>query len=262
MLHIHRGPRDSVFVNKPLSQYWWSLCPSSADCQSNGFWSLCCYRPHTKFAKVLFGFTSVCFSVHRGGLHPGVGRWANLPSDAMWYGQRAGATYPSGMHSCCWQLFGWCLRYSNTVVLCSGGFRIFLRGCQLPKWAYLTIILQIFCKKTAWKWKNLDSEGGVDACPLGHSLELPMVKVANRGWIQAGTRYAPRSNFYFHFHSIFGNNFQNNSFALKTPSTVDDPPQKILDPSLQMSAQFLQKEYYSWLIYMNWIRYTDFLKSN
>ena len=33
-------------------------------------------------------------------------------------------------------------------------------GRQLPKSA---IILQIFCQKTAWKWKNLDPQGG--ACP-------------------------------------------------------------------------------------------------
>ena len=47
------GPHDSVFVNKALS-HWWPLSPSSADCQSSGFWSLCFYRLQTKFAKVMF----------------------------------------------------------------------------------------------------------------------------------------------------------------------------------------------------------------
>ena len=37
----------------------------------------------------------------QGGLHRG-GEWADTPatSDTMGYGQRAGGTHPSGMHSC------------------------------------------------------------------------------------------------------------------------------------------------------------------
>ena len=77
-----------------------------------------CYCPQTKNAKVIFLHMSVSHSVHGGGdggLHPGegstsrVGRvciqgvgWADPhpPSDTTGYGQRAGGTHPTGMHSC------------------------------------------------------------------------------------------------------------------------------------------------------------------
>ena len=83
---------------------------------------LSCYRPQTKFAKVMF---SQVLSVHRGGVcpiacldtPPGTrGRhnpgqtppWArhppcrhHLPVPCMLgYGQQAGGTHPTGMHSC------------------------------------------------------------------------------------------------------------------------------------------------------------------
>ena len=44
--------------------------------------------------------------LHLGGLHPGRGSasrgvWADPPpSDTVEYGQRAGGTHPTGMHSC------------------------------------------------------------------------------------------------------------------------------------------------------------------
>ena len=86
-----------------------------------------CYRPQTKFPKVMFLHLSVSHFVHGGGLHPrGVGLhqgesasevgsaskgglhlggaciqegWADAPSDTMGYGQQAGAMHPTGMHS-------------------------------------------------------------------------------------------------------------------------------------------------------------------
>ena len=58
------------------------------------------YRPQTKFAKVMFLHLSVSHSVHRGGLHRGLGRPPPPPSDTTGYSQRAGGTYPTEMHSC------------------------------------------------------------------------------------------------------------------------------------------------------------------
>ena len=97
------------------------------------------YRPQTKFAKVMFLHLSVSYSVHRGGGVPGqvpprqvpprqwegvpgqvtppagtppeqVPPWAvtppprqvpPLPQQCMLgYGQQAGGTHPTGMHSC------------------------------------------------------------------------------------------------------------------------------------------------------------------
>ena len=66
------------------------------------------YRPQTSFAKVMFLHLSVSHSVHsREGLHPGgatsgrVGQTPPRPQlDTAGYGQRAGDTHPTGMHSC------------------------------------------------------------------------------------------------------------------------------------------------------------------
>ena len=75
------------------------------------------YRPQTKFAKVMFLHLSASHSVHtgsciqrgtasRGGSASGgvciQGGLGQTPpqSDNMVYGQRAGGTYPTGMHSC------------------------------------------------------------------------------------------------------------------------------------------------------------------
>ena len=96
----------------------------------------------TKFAKIMFLHLSVSHSVHwgggvphpgesasggsasmgEGGLHPaGEGGWADIPPpDTTGYGQRAGGTHLTGMHSCLryfwvffsmapqfWLAFGW-----------------------------------------------------------------------------------------------------------------------------------------------------------
>ena len=73
------------------------------------------YCPQTKFAKVMFIHPSVSHSVHRGVCIQGVcilGGWIcgvsasrgglgrPPPSDTTGYGQRAGGTHPTGMHSC------------------------------------------------------------------------------------------------------------------------------------------------------------------
>ena len=52
------GPRDSVFVNKALSQYWWPLSPSSADCQSG---NLHC-DDKDEVQKEIFRFLAVCIT--------------------------------------------------------------------------------------------------------------------------------------------------------------------------------------------------------
>ena len=91
-----------------------------------------CYRPQTKFPKVMFLHLSVSHFIHggvciqrgwvciKGGLHPrwdlhprgvciwgaciqGVciqEGWADAPLDIMGYGQQAGGMHPTGMHSC------------------------------------------------------------------------------------------------------------------------------------------------------------------
>ena len=72
------------------------------------FDSMLNYRPQTKFAKVMFLHLSVSHSVHRGGTWAGTppGRytpWAGTPPGAVHagrYGQQAGSTHPTGMHSC------------------------------------------------------------------------------------------------------------------------------------------------------------------
>ena len=48
------------------------------------------YCPQTKFAKVMFSQVSVC---------PPPGRHTP-PADTTGYGQQAGGTHPTGMHSC------------------------------------------------------------------------------------------------------------------------------------------------------------------
>ena len=70
------------------------------------------YRPRTKFAKVMFSQVFVCpqmggLHLGVGSLHPGGGESASKgvgqtppPSDTTGYGQRAGGTHPTGMHSC------------------------------------------------------------------------------------------------------------------------------------------------------------------
>ena len=85
-----------------------------------------CYRLQTKFGTSDL-FTRVCHSVHRGvciqgsglhpgaGLHPGrsasrgVGQTPPPPpppqSDTKGYGQRAGGTHPTWMHSCLQRIF-------------------------------------------------------------------------------------------------------------------------------------------------------------
>ena len=72
------------------------------------FWRSCVlceealyYRPQTKFAKVMFLHLSVSHSVHGGGVcMGGSGGLGSLPPlDTTGYGQRAGGTHPTEMHS-------------------------------------------------------------------------------------------------------------------------------------------------------------------
>ena len=80
------GPRDSVFVNKAQSQHWGPLSPSSPNCQNDGLGSLCCYRLQICEGYV---FTSVCHSVHRErSASRGLGGWADPPSIG-YYGIRS-----------------------------------------------------------------------------------------------------------------------------------------------------------------------------
>ena len=74
------------------------------------------YRLQTKFGARLCVYTCVSFCSHggsasreiclrgvvciRGGLHWGLGGWADPLSDTMGCGQQAGGTHPTGMHSC------------------------------------------------------------------------------------------------------------------------------------------------------------------
>ena len=60
--------------------------------------------------------------------------------------------------------------YSIFMDTCSGGSRIFLGGRQLPK----VLLFFNFLPKTAWKWKNLDPQGGRAslAPPLGSANDL------------------------------------------------------------------------------------------
>ena len=51
------------------------------------------------WGKVIF--SQACVILFRGGLHSEGGRTIPPPSDTMGYGQRAGGTHPTGMHSCC-----------------------------------------------------------------------------------------------------------------------------------------------------------------
>ena len=53
------------------------------------------------------------------------------------------------------------------------------RGRQLPKWVCLPIIIANFFLKTAWKWKNLDPEGGASMETPPLPLDLPMVGVSH-----------------------------------------------------------------------------------
>ena len=56
------------------------------------------YRPQTKFAKVVFLHLSVSHSVHPPGqVHPPPGA---VHVHAGRYGQQAGGTHPTGIHSC------------------------------------------------------------------------------------------------------------------------------------------------------------------
>ena len=70
-----------------------------------------CYRPQTKFAKVMFSQVSVCPRGESRGvsapLHAGIYTPAPLgpeadtpPSCMLGYGQQAGGTHPTGIHSC------------------------------------------------------------------------------------------------------------------------------------------------------------------
>ena len=53
----------------------------------------------------------------------------------------------------------------------SGGSRIFPRGVrQLPK----LLLFFKFLPKTAWKWKNLDPQGGASLAP---PLDPPMINI-------------------------------------------------------------------------------------
>ena len=62
------------------------------------------YRTQTKFAKVMFSQVSVC--PHKGvsaPLHAGIHPPGQTPPSAqcmLGYGQQAGGTHPTGMHSC------------------------------------------------------------------------------------------------------------------------------------------------------------------
>ena len=69
---------------------------------------MCCYRPQTMFAKVMFSQVSVCpqgvchiacWDAYPLGRHPS---WADTaPVQCMLgYGQQAGGTHPTGMQSC------------------------------------------------------------------------------------------------------------------------------------------------------------------
>ena len=81
----------------------------------------CCYnRPQTKFAKVMFLHLSVRHSVHSGAVNAcwdtppdQAPPWSRAPPEipvgpgtplcavhAGRYGQQAGGTHPTGMHSC------------------------------------------------------------------------------------------------------------------------------------------------------------------
>ena len=61
--------------------------------------------------------------------------------------------------------------WSNFLNLTSGGSRIFARGVrQLPKF----LLFFKFLPKTAWKWKNLDPQGG-GARPWRPPLDPPML---------------------------------------------------------------------------------------
>ena len=68
------------------------------------------YRPQTKFAKVMFSQVSVCPSGVSAPLHAGIHTHrADTPPPQpdtpparcmLGYGQQAGGTHPTGMHSC------------------------------------------------------------------------------------------------------------------------------------------------------------------
>ena len=62
------------------------------------------YRPQTKLQKVMFLHLSVSHSVHKWGVCIqgtwGLGRPPPLPLDTVRYGQRAGGTHHTGIHSC------------------------------------------------------------------------------------------------------------------------------------------------------------------
>ena len=87
------------------------------------------YRPQTKFAKVMFLHMSVC---PRGGEYLGrytttppragtpplgrytpPGRYPPLPQCMLGYGQQAGGTHPTGMHSCFFDLCRLILEKAN-----------------------------------------------------------------------------------------------------------------------------------------------------
>ena len=92
-----------MFVNKALSQHSRPLSPSAADCQNDGFGSLCFYRPRKKFAMVMFSQTSVILSTG-GCLRPGRsaarGGWVDPPSIG-YYGIRSA----SGRYAPYWNAF-------------------------------------------------------------------------------------------------------------------------------------------------------------
>ena len=70
------------------------------------------HHPQTKFAKVMFSQVSVCPRGVSAPLHAGIHPWPDTPPGKtslgrppmqcmLGYGQQAGGTHPTGMHSCC-----------------------------------------------------------------------------------------------------------------------------------------------------------------
>ena len=70
-------------------------------CQSEKVGTLL-YLPPTNEVYKGYVFTGVCLSTRgEGVLHPrGLGRHPSPQSDTTGYGQRAGGTHATGMHSC------------------------------------------------------------------------------------------------------------------------------------------------------------------
>ena len=70
------------------------------------------FHPNMSVSQsVHMGGWSAPGGLHQGGLH--LRGWADPPSDITGYGQRAGGTHHSGMHSCCTNLTENCMENLN-----------------------------------------------------------------------------------------------------------------------------------------------------